>query len=65
MRDLADRLTQCLAPEQIRRRNLLQEKSVLRLIAEHMSGKKNHSFRLWGLLTLELWFQRHEPNFSV
>ncbi|MBU1274092.1 MAG: asparagine synthase (glutamine-hydrolyzing) [Proteobacteria bacterium] len=65
MHDLADRLTQCLAPEQIRRRNLFQEKPVVRLIDEHMSGRKNHSFRLWGLLILELWLQRHEPNFSV
>ncbi len=31
--------------------------TIARLIKEHASGARNHEFRLWSLLNLELWYQ--------
>jgi asparagine synthase (glutamine-hydrolysing) len=36
-------------------RGLFDPASVQRLAAEHQSGMRNHSERLWALLTLEMW----------
>ena len=38
---------------------------VERLVAEHVSGRKNHAMRLWTLLILERWFARYEPDFRL
>lgn len=40
-------------------RRLFRPESIERLVAEHVEGKREHSFRLWALLMLELWFRRH------
>ena len=38
-----------------RARGLLDMGAVARLIDEHASGRRDHGFRLWTLLTLEWW----------
>ncbi|HET9352215.1 MAG TPA: asparagine synthase (glutamine-hydrolyzing), partial [Burkholderiales bacterium] len=35
------------------------------LVAEHYSGRRNHSGRLWALLVLEKWLARYTPQFSL
>src|SRR5258706_2983132 len=40
------------------RRGYFDERAVCRLVAEHLSGKRDHGHRLWALLTLEIWHQR-------
>jgi asparagine synthase (glutamine-hydrolysing) len=51
MRDL-------LAPETIKRRGYFSPAYVEQLMKEHESGFADHATMLYGLMTLELWFQR-------
>jgi asparagine synthase (glutamine-hydrolysing) len=46
-------------------RGLLRPDRIARLLDEHRSGRANREFRLWTLIALELWFQRHAPDFRL
>jgi hypothetical protein len=54
-----------LGPEGMERRGLIRVPALRRICAEHYSGRKNHSTRLWTLLVLERWFARYQPEFVV
>jgi asparagine synthase (glutamine-hydrolysing) len=57
-----DRLTNdWLAPDSIAARGLLEPTEVARLIAEHHSGHRDHSVRLWALIVLEQWCRQYSP----
>lgn len=47
-----------LGPETVRRRGLFNPDTVERWIREHMTGRANHSHRLWALMVLELWHRQ-------
>ncbi len=38
---------------------------VEQLLDEHLSGKKDHNFRLWILLNLEIWYRLYFENESI
>jgi len=40
-------------------RGLFRPAAIEKLVADHTLGKREHSFRLWALLMLELWFRTH------
>ena len=40
-------------------RGLFRPEAVETLVGEHINGRREHSFRLWALLMLELWFRQH------
>jgi asparagine synthase (glutamine-hydrolysing) len=40
-------------------RGLFRPAAVEKLVYEHIDRKREHSYRLWALLMLELWFRRH------
>jgi asparagine synthase (glutamine-hydrolysing) len=40
-------------------RGLFRPETVRTLLDEHIEGRREHSYRLWALLILELWFQTH------
>ncbi|MEQ1692502.1 MAG: asparagine synthase (glutamine-hydrolyzing) [Gemmatimonas sp.] len=41
--------------ERSRSRGLLNPAPIAQMVAEHVSGNRNHSERLWALITLEMW----------
>jgi asparagine synthase (glutamine-hydrolysing) len=40
-------------------RGLFRPEVVRDLLEEHTEGKREHSYRLWALVMLELWFRTH------
>jgi asparagine synthase (glutamine-hydrolysing) len=40
-------------------RGLFRVEAVRDLLDEHIEGKREHSYRLWALVMLELWFRKH------
>ena len=63
--ELRTRVGESLGANGLRKRNLFQPDALSRLAADHYSGRKNHSMRLWVLLVLELWFSRYVPDFRL
>jgi asparagine synthase (glutamine-hydrolysing) len=53
------------AMERLNGRGLFRQGALQGLLAEHYSGKRSHSGRLWALLVLERWFQRYTPEFAL
>ena len=46
-------------------RALFRTRALSTLTAEHCSGKRKHSNRLWALFVLEKWFARYAPEFAL
>jgi asparagine synthase (glutamine-hydrolysing) len=53
--DLADMVGDLLSEDAVRARGLFRPEAVTRMIQENRSGQADHAFRLWTLLTLEIW----------
>jgi asparagine synthase (glutamine-hydrolysing) len=53
-------LTDTLSADTVARRGYFRPETVTRWVEEHLSGKANHSHRLWALAVLELWQQKRE-----
>src|SRR6185437_350047 len=53
--DLQTLLDRWLGPDAVRRRGLFRPDAIARLRAQHRSGRRDNSVRLWGLLGLEAW----------
>jgi len=47
-----------LLSEKAFKRGLFKPETVQRLVAEHVAEKQNHTYPLWTLLMLELWFRQ-------
>jgi len=57
-------MTDALSEANVRRRGYFQPDCVKRWMSEHLSGRVNHSHRLWALVVFELW-QRHVRDGKV
>jgi asparagine synthase (glutamine-hydrolysing) len=49
-----------LDTDTLRRQGLLDASYVGRLWSEHRSGRRDHQFVLWGLLTFQAWLDAHQ-----
>jgi asparagine synthase (glutamine-hydrolysing) len=57
--ELKDELSAVLLDPMALRRGVFQSETVTRLIREHVEHQRDHAYRLWTLLMLELWFRNH------
>jgi asparagine synthase (glutamine-hydrolysing) len=55
----------CAALARLDARGLFRQGVLPGLIAEHYSGRRNHSGRLWALFVLEKWFRRYASGFLL
>ena len=56
---LRDPLAEVLLDPRTIARNLFRPDAVRTLIDDHHAGRRDHAYRLWALLMLELWFRHH------
>jgi asparagine synthase (glutamine-hydrolysing) len=42
-----------------------QREAMVKLIAEHQSGKQDHGKRLWALACLSLWARQNAPQIAL
>jgi asparagine synthase (glutamine-hydrolysing) len=56
--DLKDLLLDYLSTDRLKREGLFNTAMVEQVIAEHLSGRLNHQYRLWSLLMWEMWRER-------
>ncbi len=56
--ELAGFLKDTLLDQKSLKRGYFQPEAVRTLVKEHTLGKRDHSFRLWSLLMLEMWHRR-------
>lgn len=56
--EMKEFLQEILLSDRSLNRGITNPAEVKRYVEEHTTAKKDHSFRLWTLLMLELWFQQ-------
>lgn len=56
--ELKDFLRENLLSEKFSKRGIIKSEVVKKNVEEHINGERDHTFQLWTLLMLELWFQR-------
>jgi asparagine synthase (glutamine-hydrolysing) len=56
---LREAFTDVLQSSRHRQRGFFQAREVDRLLAEHLSGRRNHELRLWQLFMFELWQRQY------
>jgi asparagine synthase (glutamine-hydrolysing) len=59
--ELKDELRSILLDPSTLARGLFRPEVVRMLIDEHAEGRKDHAYKLWAMLMLELWFRRYGP----
>ena len=57
--ELKDELRAVLLDPVALGRGLFRPEAVAALVDEHAEGRRDHAYRLWALLMLELWFRHH------
>ncbi|HEY0457615.1 MAG TPA: asparagine synthase (glutamine-hydrolyzing) [Pyrinomonadaceae bacterium] len=56
--EMKDFVRGVLLSEKSLSRGIVKPEMVERYVAEHIDGKRDHTYQVWTLLMLELWFQR-------
>lgn len=56
---LKDELRRVLLDPVARARGLFRPEAVAALVDDHAAGRRDHAYKLWALLMLELWFRHH------
>ena len=55
--DLSEMLGDLLSEQRLRRRGLFNANAVAKMIRDNDEGRRDYTFQLWGLLSLELWHE--------
>ncbi len=58
-RELRPLLSEYLDEERLKREGFLLPHGVSHLVREHLSGRRNHQYRLWALLVFGMWRERY------
>jgi asparagine synthase (glutamine-hydrolysing) len=56
--EMKDFMRGVLLSEKSLKRGVVRPENIERYVKEHIAGEYDHSFQLWTLLMLELWYQR-------
>ncbi len=56
--EMKDFVREILLSEKSLKRGIAKPEIVTQYVYEHINGERDHTFQLWTLLMLELWFQR-------
>jgi len=59
---LRPRMEEWLAPDRLARQGLFQPRAVSRLVAEHLTGGRNHRKVLWALMMFQAWCDHYLPG---
>jgi len=57
--ELRPLLDEYLNGERVRREGFLRPEGVARVVREHLSGRRDHQYRLWALLVFAIWRERY------
>ncbi len=57
--EMKDYMYSLLLSDKTVSRGIFEKKAVKKLLDTHVNTKINHGFRIWALITLELWFQEY------
>jgi asparagine synthase (glutamine-hydrolysing) len=57
-RELREPLEAELSPGRLRQQGIFEPREVQRLLAEHLSGGRDHRKQLWTLFVFQLWHRR-------
>lgn len=57
--ELRPLLDEYLNGERVRREGFLRPEGVDRVVREHLSGRRDHQYRLWALLVFAMWRERY------
>lgn len=60
--DLRPLLAEFLGEDRVRREGFLKPEGVERVVREHLSGRRDHQYRLWALLVFAMWVERYRPT---
>lgn len=61
-KDLREMIDDLLGPESIQRRGFFDYAAVRRLIDDDRSGRADNTYRIWALLTFEVWMKTFVDN---
>jgi asparagine synthase (glutamine-hydrolysing) len=60
--ELRELLGDLLSPDVVRARGYFHPAGVSRLVDQHLQGTANHTYLLWSLLMLEMWFRKYQNS---
>ena len=60
--ELRPLLEEYLGKDRVRGEGFLRPEGVDRVVTEHLSGRRDHQYRLWALLVFAMWRERHRPS---
>jgi asparagine synthase (glutamine-hydrolysing) len=60
--ELRPLLSEYLCEDRVRREGFLRPEGVQRVVREHLSGRRDHQYRLWALLVFAMWVERYRPT---